>query len=244
MAIFSLTAGLTVGWSAFSFLLGSNSRLRQAVIESVNSSLPGLLRTPGQAGGLVDPDSLISEPGMSVTGIVALVVLIFTATGVVSSMIRSIRSMFGLGKSPESLPVRLLRRLLGLVILFLAILLAAVLTIVMRGAVGLIVPLVVDFLVFIVLVRWVAVVPVAMGPLLQGAGIAAVGGAILRLLGTSVVTNVSGPILATAATLVTLLLWVNLLARIALIASAWAATADTGQSRGRDPKSAPHTTQP
>jgi len=65
--------------------------------------------------------------------------------------------------------------------------------------------------------------------LLRGALIAAVGIGVVRVLGTGVVASSAGhnPLFASFAVLVTLLVWVNLLARIVLLAAAW--TADPPQ---------------
>ena len=61
--------------------------------------------------------------------------------------------------------------------------------------------------------------------LVSGAVIAAVGMGVLRLLGTSVVAGSAGrnALLASFTVLITLLLWINLLARIMLLAAAWTA---------------------
>ncbi|HEY0214815.1 MAG TPA: YhjD/YihY/BrkB family envelope integrity protein, partial [Cellulomonas sp.] len=59
----------------------------------------------------------------------------------------------------------------------------------------------------------------------QGALIAAVGLGVVRVLGTSVVAGSAGrnAVLASFAVIVTLLVWINLIARIVLLAAAWAA---------------------
>ena len=60
--------------------------------------------------------------------------------------------------------------------------------------------------------------------LLSGAAMATIAAGALRLVGTGAVSSVSdNPVLASAAALVTLLLWVNLLVRITLIVAAWTA---------------------
>jgi membrane protein len=59
----------------------------------------------------------------------------------------------------------------------------------------------------------------------QGALIAGVGLGVVRVLGTSVVSGSVGsnPVLASFAVIVVLLLWLNLVARIVLLAAAWTA---------------------
>lgn len=244
-ALFSLTAALTVGWTTFSLAMGENEALRDAVIDAANLMLPGLFQTLDDPGGLVDPTVVISEPGTSAAGLIALGIAIYTASTVVFYLARSIRSMFGLGAVVLSWWHNILHRLVGLFTLFMGVLTTAVLTMLnsyahssLHQQLGLddrlwafdifslsvlLVPFVVDFGIFIVMVRFVAAVRPPVRELVAGAFIAATGSMILRLLGSSVITGVSGPILRAAATLITLIVWVNLLAAIYLLACAWTA---------------------
>jgi len=63
----------------------------------------------------------------------------------------------------------------------------------------------------------------------RGAVIAAVGIGAVRVLGTSVVAGSAGSnaLLASFTVLVTLLVWINLIARIVLLAAAWTANPQT-----------------
>ncbi len=245
MSLFSLTAAITVGWTAFSTLLGDNTRLRDAVLDASNQALPGLFITEHNPNGLVDPDTLVASPGISLTGLFALLVALFAATSVVKSLARAMRAMFGIGNLQEPLPAVLLHRVVGLLTLFVGVLSIAVLTSLgtflhqlvvewlgdstsqwlrpLFNLLVVLVPFLVDFFVFVVFVRFVAGVLPGPWDLIQGGIIAATGSLLLRLLGTSILTQVSGPILATATTLITLIVWVNLLAWVMLLAAAWTA---------------------
>ena len=82
----------------------------------------------------------------------------------------------------------------------------------------------IDAGVFWMLVRFIAAVRVPKPDLIKGLVTFAVGSGILRWAGTSLVASVSdNPILASAAALATLLLWVNLLARVTLMVCAFMA---------------------
>ena len=61
--------------------------------------------------------------------------------------------------------------------------------------------------------------------LLIGAAVAATGMGVVRLAGTSLVAGSvdRNPLLASFAAIVVLLLWINLIARIVLLAAAWTA---------------------
>lgn len=244
-ALFSLTAAFTVGWTTFSMILGNHPVLRDSVIEAANTMLPGLFKTVEEPSGLVDPEAVISETGSSTAGIIALLVAIYTASTVVFYLARSIRSMFGLGKIVLSWWHNIFHRVLGLFTLLMGLLVTAALiaiNTVLHTAVDnefdltrhqwvlhlfsvgtVVLPFIVDFFIFVIMVRWVAAVRPPRRDFIAGALIAATGSTILRLLGTSVITGVSGPLLRAATTLITLIVWVNLLAAIALVACAWTA---------------------
>lgn len=244
-ALFSLTAALTVGWTTFSSHLGTHPVLRDSVIEAANQMLPGLFQTPTDPQGLVDPQAVIAETSSSFAGIVAFLVAIYTASTVVFYLARSIRSMFGLGKIVLSWWHNILHRVLGLLTLLTGLMVTAVLITVQTWARDtvdkdvpiihqqwmlplfsfgtILVPFTIDALIFMIMVRWVASVRPPRRDFLAGAFISATGATILRLLGTSVITNVSGPLLKAATALITLVVWVNLLAAITLLACAWTA---------------------
>src|SRR5699024_2191580 len=86
------------------------------------------------------------------------------------------------------------------------------------------VPLMVDMLVFLWVFRFLAGVRPPRRDLLLGSLLAAIGSGVLRYLGTSAVGSVGdNPLLQSSAALATLLLWVNLIVRITLMAAAWIA---------------------
>ena len=83
----------------------------------------------------------------------------------------------------------------------------------------------IDAALFLLVVKVLAAENPPWRDLLRGAVIAAVGLGIVRTLGTTVVAgSVSkNPLFTSVAVLVTLLVWVNLIARIMLLAAAWTA---------------------
>src|SRR5699024_5479473 len=87
-----------------------------------------------------------------------------------------------------------------------------------------IIGLVVDASVLMLLFRGLAGARVPWPQLWRGALLGAVGTGALRYLGASVVANVSdNPLLASAGAVATLLLWLNIAARVTLMAAAWTA---------------------
>lgn len=242
--LLSLTAALTVGWTVFMAVLGGNDELRRAVTDSLNAAMPGLLRTESDPSGLVDPDSLTRSGAWSVTGVVALVVAAWSAISVVGAMAASVRAMFGLVSLPENGLLTLGRHAIGAVALAAGLVISAGLGVGANLAgtwameslgidpgigrtlllvVSSLIPLMVDAAVLLLLIRVVAGARVPRRDLAWGLAMFAVASAVLRQLGTSAVGAVSGPLLATATTLITLVLWINLLVRVMLTICAWMA---------------------
>lgn len=244
-ALFSVFAGLTLGYTVFMAVLGRNAALRQDVLTTIAGSLPGLVDV-GDERGLVAPDDLVLGVGLSVAGVVAVVVLVASATSAVAALRTGVRAMFGvLGRPGGNVLTGKLRELVGLVGMAAAVLVSAVLSVAVTsaadwllgvlgleaGAAGVVrvlgvgVAFVVDAATFLLIVWVLAGVRPDWVDLRGGALLAATGVGAVRLLGTTVVAGSVGrnAVLASFAVLVTLLVWINLIARIVLLAAAWTA---------------------
>src|SRR5690606_27661736 len=159
--------------------------------------------------------------------------LIWTATTVMAALKNSLRAMFGIVAPPENFLVSKARDLVGYVVLATGILLSAVLGTVagtlagevlewlgIDGSVGslgirlagLAAALVVDWLVYVMVFRFVAGARPPRQDLFLGALVGAVGAGVMRFAGTSLVGAVDDPVLASFAALVTIILWLNLAA--------------------------------
>ncbi|CAM5790827.1 YihY/virulence factor BrkB family protein [Cellulomonas persica] len=244
-ALFSVFAALTIGWTIFMAVLGGNDELREQVLEAIDSALPGLVQTSPGDEGLVDPTTLRLSAGLTAAGVVAFVVLLISALSATAALRTGVRAMFADEGGGGGLVLGKLRELGGLAGLALAVLVSAVLTTGVAGAVqwvlrelgwsgattvavgvaGALVAFVVDAAVFVLVVRVLAGITPPRPDLLRGAVISAVGVGVVRVLGTSVVAGsaTKNPLLASFAVIVTLLVWVNLIARIVLLAAAWTA---------------------
>lgn len=244
--IFSVFAGLTIGYTVFMAVLGNNDALRQTVLETLDANLPGLVRTSREDNGLVDPDSLVLSTGVGVAGVVAVVVLLVSAITAMAALRTAVRAMFD-ADGGGNLVASKLRELGGFAGIGFAILLSAVLSIatttaadwaltvvgledstvgrlVLRGA-GIAVAFVVDAFTFALIVLVLAGQRPPWRDLRQGMLIAALGLGTVRVLGTSVVagSTQNNAVLASFTVIVTLLVWINLIARIVLLAAAWTA---------------------
>lgn len=234
--LFSLFAALTLGFTVLVAVLGNDEALRDDVVSTVADVLPGLIDTGDGVGGAVPLDALQLSPAFTVAGVVAAVALVWSAVAAVAAFQTGLRAMFDL-RVVENLVVGTLRRLGGLVAAGAAVAVSAVLSSAAVGWLGGTAPrvlvglatgavaLVVDTLTFVLAVRVLARARPPRRDLLWGAVIAGVGLGAVRLVGTSLVAGAASanPLLASFAAVVVLLAWVNLVARVTLLAAAWTA---------------------
>ena len=244
-AVFSVFATLTIGFTVFSAVLGGDHALRSRVVSTVSSSLPGLIDT-GDGRGAISPESLTLTTGFNVAGGVAVVVLVLSAISWMAALRTGLRAVLGLPPGGANAVVGKLRELAGLAALSAGVLVSAALSLVLTSAVhwilgaiglgadaawavvavGALISLVVDALAFALLVVVLAGAHPPRRDLLAGSLLAGAGLGVVRQLGTSVVAGAVGrnALLASFAVIVTLLVWVNLVARIVLVSAAWVAT--------------------
>lgn len=243
-AMFSLVAALTIGYTAFMSVLGSNTELRDSLLKSIDAALPGLIEVDGN-NGLIDPDSLVMTTGFNLASIIAVVVLLVSAISCMGAIRSSVRVMFALPPGGGNALLAKARELAGFVAVGLTVLVSAALGIMLNTATGWLLELVgiegtskvllplagvaasfvIDMGAFALVVVLLAGVRPPRTDLLLGSALAAVAFAVIRFLGTSVVARgaESNPIVASFAVIVTLLIWINLSARILLTAAAFTA---------------------
>ncbi len=243
-AIFSLGAALVLGFSLFSATLGGNGELRAAVLEQLDTWLPGLIETSPRDEAELDPDTFVQIDAINPASVGAAVVLLFTAIGFMRALRVGVRAMFDVPAGEESLVLSKVWELIGFVILGSMVLTSAAASVVAQavdreveallGTSGVVrvllttgtaaVGVVLDALLVFLIVRVVAHVrPERTRDLVLGcltAGLVASG---LRWLGTSLVagTATRNVLLTTFAALATVLVLVNLVARVLLLVCAW-----------------------
>src|SRR4051794_23434630 len=243
-ALFSVFAALTIGYTVFMAVLGGNDELRQKVLDAVNAYLPGLVDT-GDGQGVISPDSLTLSHGLTIAGIVAVVVLLLSAIAAMAALRTAVRAMFADAGPAGNVVLGKARELGGFAGMLVAVLFSALATtgvataaswildalgwggatsFVLRGL-GILVAFVIDAAMFLLIVKVLAGENPPWRDLRWGAVIAAVGIGVVRILGTSVVAGSvnKNPLFASVAVIVTLLVWINLIARIVLLAAAWTA---------------------
>ena len=228
-ALFSVFAALTIGYTVLTAVLAGHPALRQDVLDTLATWLPGVI------GGLLEPADLVISVALSVTGLVAVVVLAFSASGCMSALRVAVRAMFD-ERAAVTIVAGTLRDLAGLVGMAGAVFVSAVLGAAVTAAAGMLLPGVVrlagiavafavDAGTFALVVVVLAGVRPPGGDLVCGALLAAAGMALVRVLGAGAVAggSAANPLFGSFAAVATLLSWVNLITRIVLLAAAWTA---------------------
>lgn len=250
-ALFSVFAGVLLGFSVAALWLAGNPQAWDAIIDAVQSVVPGLIGDDG----VIDPSQLREPVSLSFAGAISTVALIGAALGAVGSLRTAVRVISGTAQSDILFIWVILRNLALAVGIGASFVAAAFLSIAGRvgigwiaGLVGLpedspvatwgvrIISLVIVFalntgLLIAVFLLLSGVKPTARS-LWSGALLGAFGLLVLQELSSLFVGGAtSNPLLASFASLLALLIWLNLSAQVMLIACAYIVT---GEEEVRD----------
>ncbi|MDQ0645153.1 YihY/virulence factor BrkB family protein [Microbacterium murale] len=244
-ALFSVFAGLLLGFSIAAIWLTGNEQAWAAIIAAVDSAVPGLV---GEGGVVEDPSSIDAMEGLSITGIISLIALIGAALGAIGSLRTAVRSIAGSVLDDVLwvwVIVRNLALAVGIAVSFLA---AAAVTFVARIGIGLVTDLLglpeesvaavwgirivsllvvfaLDALLIFGVFRLLSGQRVSGRAIWPGALLGGVGLLVLQELSSLFVGGAtSNPLLASFASLLALLIWLNLSAQVMLIACAYIVT--------------------
>lgn len=246
-ALFAVFAGLWVAFSIAGLVISGDSGLRQTILDFLAELVPGLVDDGSGAQGAIDASSLDASLEFSVSGIVAIGGLLFTALSWLAAARDSVRTLFDL--PPASANVFLQKVVdLGLGLAFGALLLIAAglsfagssLTEALFDWVGIddesvaafvlsrFVTVVIAVLVYSValagLYRLLAGVRVPWRILRGGVLIGSIGLAGLTIAGGLLLGGASNnPLIASFAVVAGLLIYYNLVSQVILLAASWMA---------------------
>ncbi|HHW50181.1 MAG TPA: YihY/virulence factor BrkB family protein [Pseudoclavibacter sp.] len=244
-SLFSVFAGMWVGFSALGFFQSRNDPARTALISFINAQVPGLIDTGD--GGIIAQSTLAGiSTTLTWTSLIAAGGLLFTSMGWMRAGQNGVRAMFGLvGKDRGALLGQLINfaTLLLLVVLIIVSTAASVLatyintwllsvfgiqsgpvtavsTHVVAGAVSVILDFTIIFLFVYLLadvyVKWHVFWPRAL------AGAAAIS-ALKIGAGMLAGGATSNPLLASFAVLIGFMIWLNLINQVFFVTIAWLA---------------------
>jgi membrane protein len=242
-AFFSIFPAMALALAIFGFILQDRPDILQTLVDSLNETFPGMVKTPDNPTGIITVQAP-SSVTLTLTGLISAVVLLFAGLGWVGALRTGIRGLFGLKFSDDTLVLRWLRDVFALVTLGLAILASAIVTSTVGGwagtvaewlgrptngagvtAAGFLLGVAFDTVIMVILLRMMSRVPLPWHNVRDGALFGAAAITVLKLVGGALIGHVtSNPLLGAVAVSVGLLFWLNLMSRVVLLSAAWAAT--------------------
>lgn len=245
-ALFSVFAGVLLGFSLAALWLAGNPDAWQSIITAVQSVVPGLIGEDG----IIDPSDLEAPASLSLAGIISLIALVGAALGAIGSLRTAVRVIAGTTHDDILFIWVMLRNLLLAIGIGASFLAAAAATFIgqlgitwITGLLGLpadsdvaswtvrLLSLLVVFALDTVLVaaifRVLSGVKASARSLWTGALIGGVGLIVLQQLSSLFVGGAtSNPLLASFASLLALLIWLNFSSQVILFSCAYIVTAE------------------
>ncbi|MEP6799515.1 MAG: YihY/virulence factor BrkB family protein [Lapillicoccus sp.] len=239
---FSIFPAVAIAAVVFGFVLRGRPDLLATVGDTLNTTLPGVIKTAAHPDGLV----ALAAPDISlltISGVVAVVSLLVSGTGWVGALRDGIRTIFGVEGAPGNVVTVKLRDLGVLATLGVAVLVSAGLT-ALTGALsgvfadvlgdvgsrvvvtilGVLVGFLVDAAIMVVLLRVLSGVGLPWADIRQGAVVGALGQGIVKFFGVQLIANATkNPLFGSLVLVIGLLFWLNLIAKLILLGAAWAA---------------------
>ncbi|MEV7528745.1 YihY/virulence factor BrkB family protein [Agrococcus sediminis] len=241
-AFLSLFAALFVAFAIFMAVLGGNVALREAVIDSISSSIPGLI---GE-GGALDVEQLTGSSIVGWAGAIAAASILVTAIAWIGVSREGFRAMFDLGAPPSNVILLKLGDLgvalgIGLLVVLSSGLLVVTQT--LADALGLgwagrllgfAIQLLLDTGIVLLLFRFGGRLRLPAKQVVLAALACAVAFQVLKLLASLLFGAVeNNPLLAGVAAVVIILIWLGFIMQILLVALAFVAVTPTGRAYTR-----------
>lgn len=242
--LFSIFAGVLLGFSVAGLWLSGNPAALNALIDAVDAAVPGLFGDDG----VLQPEDVQVSVGLSLAGLVSLVALVGAALGAIGSLRTAVRTVAGTLEK-DVLFIWVMLRNLGLAIgIGMAFVASAALTFIGRlgvtwitdllgvpedsvavgltvRALSLLIVFALDVALIIGVFRVLSGVRPSARALWPGALLGGAGLLVLQELSSLFVGGASSnPLLASFASLLALLIWLNLSAQVILVASAYIVT--------------------
>lgn len=239
--LFSVFAGVFLGFAIGGIWLAGRPDAIDALVTTISMAIPGLI---GE-NGVIDPDDLIQPITLSIAGVLALVGLVGAAIGAVGSLRIAFRNLADQPDDQTFFVWVLLRDFVLAIGFGAALTAAAVVTFVSTNALttffgwlgvstrdplfdvlvrggSMLVIFAIDTCVIAAMFRILSGLRPSARSLWVGSLLGGVGLLVLQLLSSLVVGGATAnPLLASFASIIALLLWINLSAQVILIAGAY-----------------------
>jgi membrane protein len=260
-ALFATFAGLWVGFSVIGLVIANDPGLRESLVNTIASAVPGLIKSQ-ESSGAIDPDDLLNAGILNLFGALALVGLLLTALNFLGSAREAVRRIFTISPVTTNFLILKLKdlglavgfgaalivstvlsaastSLLGGVLDFVGVGSDSLLGTVLGRIAGLLIVLALDTSVLAGLYRVLAGVPIPRRRLWGGALIGGVGLGVLKLLGNTLLGGASNnPLLASFAIIAGLLIFFNLVCQVILVSASWISVGMDDAGIAADPEAA------
>lgn len=244
-ALFSVFAGLLLGFSIGGIWLSGNPDAWDGIVAAIDAAVPGLV---GPDGIVKDPSAIEAPAGLSIAGIISLLALLGAALGAIGSLRTAVRTIAGTALDDVFVVWVMLRNLALAVGIAAAFVAAAAVTFVARIGIGVITDLLslpedsvgaawgIRVVSLVIVYALDVVLILGVYRLLSGQhapGRSLWGGALLGGVGLLALQELSSlfvggatsnPLLASFASLLALLIWMNLSTQVILISCAYITT--------------------
>ncbi|MCX6502244.1 MAG: YihY/virulence factor BrkB family protein [Microbacterium sp.] len=239
--LFSVFAGVLLGFSLAALWLSGNPTAWDALVAAVDNAIPGI-------GDIINFDDFPAPAGLTVAGIVSIIGLVGAAIGAIGSLRAALRTIAGKIHDDMFFVWVLLRNLLLAIIVGGLLAASAAATVIGSAsietvtgwlglpkdsflvnaattAVSLVITFALDTVAIVIAFRMLSGVRAPARALWTGALLGGFALTVLQTLsGLFVGGAKSNPLLATFASLIALLLWLNLSSQVILIAAAYIVT--------------------
>lgn len=246
-SFFAVAAVLTSLFSLFGVFLTGQPALLDQLVAYLDGLVPNVLATPANPDAPLDPQALLDRELLTFTGAVALGTALVAGVFWMGALRQGMRAVLGEPFDNRNV-VRLFVHDMGVLVLLGAAVLASSLLMVtvsaaaeellrlfgfsgdgwastLLGAATFLTVAVADTAIFLLVLRWLPATKVPWRHLVSGAVFGGIGFAALKLLGGLLIgARGDNPLLRSAVVVVGLLVWMNLVGRLALLATAWTAT--------------------
>ncbi len=242
-AIFAAFAALWLTYSIAGLWITSNPELELTLYSFINQSIPGLIGEDG----VIAPSDLANVRIFGWSGVIALIGLLATVLGWLSTTAQAVRTIFGMPPD-KTFFLWLKLRQLGLGLLFAVVLvISALISIASTEAlgalfglfgvsrdsfwftgaartIGLLLVLLIDTITLAAMFRVLSRVRIPFRQLITGSILGAAGLGVLKILGSTLLAGAGrNPLLAAFAVIIGLLIWFNLTSTLTLLAASWIA---------------------
>ena len=248
-AIFAVFAALWVGFSIVGLVVAGNTQLQQPLIDAISEAVPGLIKATPASAGAIDPSVLLSAGSFTLTGIIALIGVLVTALGWLSSARSALRIIFGVPQLKTNFLLLKLRDLAVAIGFGVLMIVSAALSVAGSAATGFLLGLigvsphsaigivvgkvvtiaasvVIDLVILGGLFRVLSGVDIPLRRLAGGIIVGAIALAALTVLGGSLLgVSKSNPLLASFAVILGLLIFFNFVCQVILISASWVSVA-------------------